>query len=103
MGGSLNVFGYHPDAIIDYLKKSTPNGEAIDLLRAAYRQRALAQQGHERCMIGQNADLTIERGRDHRVGIAVEHRGLGGDYRDSHHELASFFDFSTASSIPPTI
>jgi hypothetical protein len=54
-------------------------------------------------MIGQNADLTIERGRDHRVGIAVEHRGLGGDYRDSHHELASFFDFSTASSIPPTI
>ncbi len=97
------MFGYHPDAIVDHLKKSTPNGEAIDLFRATHGQRPFAQEGHEWCMIGQDTDLTIERGRDDRVGVAVEHRGLGGDYRDPHHELASFLDFSTASSMPPTM
>lgn len=97
------MFGYHPDAIVDHLKKSTPNGEAINLLRATHGQCPFAQQGHKRCMIGQNADLTIEGGRDHRIRLAVEHRALGGDYRDSHHELASFLDFSTASSMPPTM
>jgi hypothetical protein len=72
----LNVFGYHPDAIVDYLKKPTANGEAIDVLRATHSQRPLAQQRHEWGMIGQDPDLTIERGRDDRVRVAVEHRGL---------------------------
>jgi hypothetical protein len=99
----LNVFGYHPDAIVDYLQKPTTNGEEIDAFRATHGQRPLAQQGHEWSMIGQDPDLAIERGRDDRVGVAVEHRGLRRDYRDPHHELASFFDFSTASSMPPTM
>jgi hypothetical protein len=99
----LNVFGYHPDAIVDYLEKSTPNGEVIDVVRATHGQCAFAQEGHEWCMTRQNTDLTIEGWRDHRVRIAVEHRGLGRDYRDPHHELASFLDFSTASSMPPTM
>jgi len=42
MRGSLNVFGYHPDAIVDYLEKSTPHGEAIDVVRATHGQRAFA-------------------------------------------------------------
>jgi hypothetical protein len=99
----LNVFGYHPHAIVDYLKKPTPKGEAIDVFRAPHGQRPLAQQSHEGGMIGQDPDLAIERWGDDRVGVAVEHRGLRRDYCDSHHELASFFDFSTASSMPPTM
>ena len=97
------MFGYHPDAIVDYLKKSTTNGKAVDVFRATHSQRPLSQQSHEGSMIGQDPDLTIERRRDHGVGVAVEHRGLRRDYRDPHHELASFLDFSTASSMPPTM
>jgi hypothetical protein len=73
----LNVFGYNPHAIVDYLKKSTPDGKAIIPFRATHGQRSFTQQSHQRRVIGQNADLTIEGGRDDCVGIPVEHRGLG--------------------------
>jgi len=100
---SLYVFGHHAHPIIHDLEEPTANHETIQRLSASHRERSLPEQRHERCVIRQDADLAIERGRDDRVRFPVEHRRLGRDHRDLHHELASFFAFSTASSMPPTM
>jgi hypothetical protein len=99
----LYVFRDDADAIADDLEKTAADREASHGCRASNGEHPLAEQRHERRVVRQNPHLAVERRRDNRVGIAVEHSGLGGNNRDSHHELASFFAFSTASSIPPTM
>jgi hypothetical protein len=54
-------------------------------------------------MAGKDTDFSVERRCHNGISVAVEHSRLGGNDRDSHHELASFLAFSTASSIPPTM
>jgi hypothetical protein len=100
---SLYVFGYHAYSIVHDLEEPTTNREPVDGSGVPHRERPLAKQSHERCVIRQDADFAVESGRDHRVCFPVEHRRLGRDHRDLHHEFASFFAFSTASSIPPTM
>src|SRR5689334_23043840 len=100
---SLYVFGHDPDPIVHDLEEPSTNRESIHRVGPSDGQRPLAQERHERSMIRQNADLTVEGGRDDGVRFTVEHRGLRRDHSDLHHELASFFDFSTASSMPPTM
>src|ERR1044071_5358732 len=100
---SLYVFGNHAHSIVHDLEETTAHFEPIYRVRAPYGQRPLAQQRHERSVIRQDADLAVERRRHDGVRFTVEHRGLGRDNRDLHHELASFLAFSTASSMPPTM
>ena len=103
MRRSLYVFGHHAHPIVHDLEEPTANHKPTYSLGASYRERSLPQQRHERCVIRQDADLAIECGRNYRVRFTVEHRRLGRDHRDTHHALASFFAFSTASSMPPTM
>src|SRR6266511_910385 len=98
---SLYVFGHHAYPIVHDLEEPPANDEALHPIGTTHDQRALSQQRHERSVIRQDADLTVEGGRHDRIRFTVEHRRLGGDHRDLHHELASFLAFSTASSIPP--
>src|SRR5512138_1515088 len=100
---SLYVFGHHAYPIVHDLEEPTANFEPVHRICASHGQRSLAQQRHERCVIRQDADLAVEGRRHHGVRFTVEHRGLGRDNRDLHHELASFLAFSTASSMPPTM
>src|SRR5262249_8376519 len=103
MGLSLNVFGDHAHPIVHDLKKSALNQESARALTPANAKPPLSEQGHERSVIRQYSDFAVERGRDDRVRVAVEHSRFRRDDRDLHHELASFLDFSTASSMPPTM
>ena len=103
MAASLNVFGDYTHPVVNNLQESAPYEKPTGALAAADDQGSLSHKCHERGMVRQNADLTVVRGRDDRVRLAVEHCRLGGDDRDSHHPLASFLAFSTASSMPPTM
>src|SRR6476661_1575308 len=100
---SLYVFGHHAYPIVHDLKEPTANFEPAHRVRAPHRQRPLAQQRHERSVIRQDADLAVEGRRHDGVRFTVEHRGLRGDNRDLHHELASILTSTTASSMPPTM
>src|SRR5205814_635223 len=100
---SLNVFGDHAYLVFHHLQKPATYGEATDGSRTAHRQSTLAQQRHERRVVRQNADLTVEGRRHHRVRLPVEHRGLRRDHRDLHHDLASCSARLITSSIPPCI
>jgi hypothetical protein len=99
----LNVFGHDTNAIASDLQKPTSHQKFGDAAFAPHLESAAAEQRHERRMAGKDADFTVKRRRYHSVGVAVEHSRLRGDDRDSHHELASFLAFSTASSMPPTM
>jgi hypothetical protein len=103
MAVSLNVFRDHTHPVVHNLKKPAPHKEPTGTIPATDYQASFSQQRHERGMVRQDADLTIEGGRDDRVRLAVEHSGFWRDDRDLHHPLASFLDFSTASSMPPTM
>jgi hypothetical protein len=103
MSLSGDVFRYDPDRVIDDLKKTAVDLEPILGASTADHKSPAAQESHERCVMRQNADQPIKSWRDHRVRLAVKHRGIGRDHSNVHHALASFFAFSTASSIPPTM
>src|SRR3954466_9435671 len=98
---SLNVFGDHAHPVINHLEKSATYGEATDATATANRQRTLAQQRHERCVVRQDADLSVKGGRHYGVSLTVEHRRLRRDHRDLHHEVASCLARAITSSIPP--
>src|SRR5215831_1257339 len=100
---SLHVLGDHSHAVTEYLEKATLDGEFVERGPSPHAQAAFAEEGHERRVTGENADLAVVGGRRDGVGIAVEHGRLGRDDADPHHALASFLDFSTASSIVPTM
>src|SRR5581483_672216 len=103
MAHSLNVFRHHPHARPHDLQEPAPHGEPGLAAAVPYGQGPPAEERHEGRVIGQDAHLTVERRGDDGVRVAVEHSRLRRDYRDSHHEPASFFAFSTASSIVPTM
>jgi hypothetical protein len=100
---SLYVFGDHAHPIIDDLEESATNLESTGGPALPDRQHSLAEQGHERGMVRQDADLAVERGRNDCVRLSIEYRRFRRDNGDLHHDPASFFAFSTASSIPPTM
>src|SRR2546426_5723229 len=54
----------------------------------AYRQPALPEQRHERRVPRQDADLPVERWRDHGVRGAIEYPTLGANDCDVHHSGA---------------
>jgi hypothetical protein len=99
----LYVFGDHPNAVASDLQETATHQKLRNAAPAADPQGAAAEQRHERRVPGKNTYFSVERRRHDGVGVAVEHSGLGGDDRDTHHALASFFAFSTASSMPPTM
>src|SRR6266446_7919599 len=86
---SLNVFGDHADPVVYHLHEPATYGEATGSAGTPDRQSTLAEQCHERCVVRQYTDLAVEGGCNDRVRLTVEHRRLGGDHRDLHHELAS--------------
>src|SRR3954468_7589656 len=98
---SLNVFGDHAHPVVDHLEEPATYGEATVGPGTADRQSTLAEQRHERCVVRQYADLAVKGGCNDRVRLTVEHRNLGGDHRDLHHELASCSARFITSSIPP--
>ena len=71
---SLYMFGYHADPIIDDLEESATNLESTGGPTLPDRQHSLAEQGHERGMVRQDADLAVERGRHHSVRLPIEYR-----------------------------
>jgi hypothetical protein len=103
MSVSFDVFGHDSNPVVYDLKKSTSNGKSAGAACPADGKRACSQESHERRMPRQNADLTVVRRRDDRVGFPVEHRRFRRYNRDLHHELPSFSAFATASSMLPTM
>ena len=74
---SFDVFGDDPDPVVHDLEKSTPDREPTHVTCPTNTQRTLTKKRHERRVIRQDADLAIEGGRNHRIRLTVEHRGLG--------------------------
>src|SRR3989454_8120231 len=66
-------------------EEATGDGEAARRAPLPHREDAGPEQGEERCMARQDADLAVVRRRDHRVGGPIEYRPLGGNDRDVHH------------------
>jgi hypothetical protein len=103
MSLSRDVLRDDPDSIVDDLKKAAIDLKPVLQTRMPDKKCPATKECHERSVIGQNADLPIEGGRDDRVRLAVKHRSIGRDDRNVHHALASFLAFSTASSMLPTM
>jgi len=97
------VFGDHPDPVACDLEETATHQKLRNAAGAANPEGTAAKQCHERRVPGKNTHFSVKRRRHDGVGIGVEHSRLGGDDRDTHHELASFLAFSTASSMPPTM
>jgi hypothetical protein len=74
---SFDVFSDDPDPVVHDLEKSALNGEPTHLTSPTNAQRPYAEERHERRVVRQDADLAIIGGRDDRVGLTVEHRGVG--------------------------
>jgi hypothetical protein len=77
MSFSFDVFGNDPDPVVHDLEKATLDGEPTHLATLTDTQRTCTEERHERSVIRQDADLSIESGRDHRVRFTVEHRRIG--------------------------
>jgi len=77
MSLSFDVFSNDPDAVVHDLEKATLDGEPTHLTTPSDAQRTCTEERHERSVIRQDADLSIESGRDHRVRFTVEHRHIG--------------------------
>jgi hypothetical protein len=77
MSLSFDVFSDDPNPVVHDLEKSTLDGEATHVTSPTNAEGACAEERHERGVIRQDADLAVEGGRDHRVGLTVEHRRLG--------------------------
>jgi hypothetical protein len=99
----LYVFGDHADPVASDLEETATHQKPSNTPAPADPEGAAAEQCHERGVPGKNTYFSVERRRHNGIGVAVEHSRLGGDDRDTHHELASFLPFSTASSMPPTM
>ena len=97
------MFGDHPHAVASDLQETATHQKLRNAASAAHPEGAATKQCHERRVAGKNTHFSVKRRRHDGVGVAVEHSRLRGDDRDPHHELASFLDFSTASSMPPTM
>ncbi|HEU4525692.1 MAG TPA: hypothetical protein VFR62_11765 [Gemmatimonadales bacterium] len=76
MSFSFDVFGHDPDPVVHDLEKTAFDGEPTHQSSPTDAQRPGTQERHERRMVRQNADLTIEGGRDYRVGLTIELRRL---------------------------
>src|SRR4051812_36761424 len=98
---SLNVFGDHAYPVVDHLEEPATYGEAANGFGPAHYQRTLAQQRHERCVVRQDTDLTVESGCNDGIRFTVEHRRFGRDYSDLHHPVASCLARAITSSILP--
>src|SRR5687767_7102155 len=103
MSFSFDVFGPDPDPVVHDVETAASDCEPVHRTSPANPQRAGNKEAHERRVVRPNANLAVESGRDHRVGLIVEHRRFWGDNRDLHHELPSFSALATASSMPPTM
>jgi hypothetical protein len=77
MSFSFDVFSDDPDPVIHDLEKATLDGEPTHLTAPTDAQRTGTEERHERRVIRQDADLSIESGRDHSVRFTVEHRHIG--------------------------
>jgi hypothetical protein len=77
MSFSFDVFGHDPDPVVHDLEKAAPDSEPTDCTSPTDAQRPGTEERHERRVIRQDADLTVEGGRDHRVRFTVEHRRIG--------------------------
>jgi hypothetical protein len=76
MSFSCDVFSDDPDPVVHDLEKSALDGEPTHLTSPTNAQRTCTEERHERSVIRQDTDLAIIGGRDHRVGLTVEHRGI---------------------------
>jgi hypothetical protein len=77
MSFSFDVFSHDPNPVVHDLEKTAFDGKATHITAPTNAQPTRAEQRHEWGVVRQNADLAIESGRDHRVGLTVEHRCLG--------------------------
>jgi hypothetical protein len=77
MSFSFDVFSDDPHPVVHDLEKATFDGEPTHLTTPADAQRTCTEERHERRVIRQDADLSIESGRDHRIRFTVEHRRIG--------------------------
>lgn len=97
------MFRDNPYPITHDLEKSTSHREPRDSVRRTHRKGALAEKRHERRVVREYTNLAVEGRCRHGIRLPVEDSRLRRNDRDSHHDPASFFAFSTTSSIPPTI
>jgi hypothetical protein len=77
MSVSSNVFGDYADPVVDDLQKPATNLEPVIRSATPDDECAFAEQGHERSVVRQDADLAVVRGDDDRVGLAIKHGRLG--------------------------
>src|SRR5690348_8599522 len=93
--------GNHADDIRQNLKESAPNLKAVGGPPLANGEHPVPQEGHKGGMPRQNPHLSVERGRDHLLGLAVEDRLLRRNDDDAHQADAIFLACATTSSMPP--
>jgi hypothetical protein len=77
MSLSFDVFSDDPDPVVHDLEKATLDSEPAHLTTPTNTQRTCTEECHERRVIRQDANLSIEGGRDHGVRFTVEHRLIG--------------------------
>ncbi|HEY7897148.1 MAG TPA: hypothetical protein VIC03_01945 [Gemmatimonadaceae bacterium] len=63
--------GYNPDVIVDYLKETAIDVKAMEST-GSEAKFAIAEYGHHCGVAGENTNLTVERGGDDRVCLALE-------------------------------
>src|SRR5712692_10305434 len=77
--------GDDPHRVPHYLEEAARHVEAARGPALADDEVAPAQQGEERRVSRQHADLAVKRRGDDRLRDAIEYGALGGDDRDVHH------------------
>jgi hypothetical protein len=103
VSGSRRVLGNNANGITDDLKETTPHSKLVSRFPNPNGEFAVAEKRHERCMSGKDPHLPVVRRRPDGVGDALENRSFRRNNGDLHHADSSFFAFSTASPMPPTM
>jgi hypothetical protein len=100
---SVDVLRDYPHLVVHHLQESAADREPPGATVLPDHQGAFAEERHERGVVRQDADLAIMGGDHDRIRRPIKHRRFRRDHRHMHQALASFFAFSTASSIEPTM
>src|SRR5262249_10576285 len=98
--------GQDGDHVVAHLGEAARDLIAADAAVLLVGQHAWLQGGHERRVIGQDADLAVGARRGHLTYLAVEElllRRVDAQPQRIRHYAASFRAFSMASSMVPTM
>ena len=97
------MFGDDADDVSYHLQETAADGERTLPAGDPHLQGTLAEERHEWGMVRQDAHLAIVRGHLEAFSLPVKDASVRRNDRDTHHDVAIFLAFSTASSIPPTM